>query len=470
MTRQEILNLIDARNSNTHQTLTDSSTITWDYSLGNVADVTLGGNRILNITNAPAYSFGVLKVVQDSTGGRTLTVSGAYPNWVFSSGAGQYDLLSFYYDGTTFFWSIENYGTITPKVAKPVLAAAVQSYSQINLSWGAVAFATGYVLQRDTDSSFASPTTLVNNSNVTSYNNTGLSADTHYYYRLKAKATGFADSDYSLDDSTTESSSYDSDADAFFTTVGITDDTQKGAVNQLVLDLKAASIWTKMKAVYPFVGGDATKHSYNLKNTSLFQLTFSGGWTHASTGSTPNGTNGYADTGFNFHDDGGNSGLPTNRTDLTAYQSFALGFYSRSNTAPSTDRTLFGSFKSTDEILWDNYSTNRHYIVYGDAINDVVNPGTGYKRLCLISRTANNSAKAFRDGTQVGTTKTTTRTTNIQTRNNMWIGAENNNGTGRWWGDYECAFFFISDGLSDSEVTALNTAVNTYQTALSRNV
>jgi hypothetical protein len=94
-------------------------------------------------------------------------------------------------------------------------------------------------------------------------------------------------------------SSYDADAQAFFTAAGITDTTQKSAVNQLVLDLKSYSIWTKMKALYPFVGGAATPHSYNLKNTSQYQITWNGGWTHSSTGALPNGTNAYANTGFN---------------------------------------------------------------------------------------------------------------------------------------------------------------------------
>ena len=58
--------------------------------------------------------------------------------------------------------------------------------------------------------------------------------------------------------------SVDSDAAAFLTASGITDSTQSGAVNRLVLDLKAASIWTKMAAIYPLVGGTAAKHKWNL--------------------------------------------------------------------------------------------------------------------------------------------------------------------------------------------------------------
>jgi hypothetical protein len=62
-------------------------------------------------------------------------------------------------------------------------------------------------------------------------------------------------------------SAYDSDAAAFFTSTGITNTTQKDAVNTLVLELKAESLWTKFIAIYPLVGGSATTHKYNLKNS-----------------------------------------------------------------------------------------------------------------------------------------------------------------------------------------------------------
>ena len=51
------------------------------------------------------------------------------------------------------------------------------------------------------------------------------------------------------------SAATDADADAFIAAAGITDATQKSAINTLVVGLKADSLWTKMKAIYPFVGG-----------------------------------------------------------------------------------------------------------------------------------------------------------------------------------------------------------------------
>jgi hypothetical protein len=66
-------------------TLTDGATITPDFALNNHYQVTLGGNRTLaNPTNVVAGQSGVIRVVQDGTGSRTLAYGS---NWKFSNGA-----------------------------------------------------------------------------------------------------------------------------------------------------------------------------------------------------------------------------------------------------------------------------------------------------------------------------------------------------------------------------------------------
>lgn len=68
----------------THVTLTDGATITPDFSAGNHFTVTLGGNRTLaNPTNLTAGQSGVIYVVQDGTGSRTLAYGS---NWDFAGG------------------------------------------------------------------------------------------------------------------------------------------------------------------------------------------------------------------------------------------------------------------------------------------------------------------------------------------------------------------------------------------------
>lgn len=93
-------------------TLTDGATITWATSGApiNHAKVTLGGNRTLAITGAVAGASGVLVVTQDATGSRTITLPagskapGGAP--ALTTTANAIDVLSWVYDGTTYYWTI----------------------------------------------------------------------------------------------------------------------------------------------------------------------------------------------------------------------------------------------------------------------------------------------------------------------------------------------------------------------------
>lgn len=65
-------------------TLTDAATISMDMATGIAFTVTLGGNRTLgNPTNVPVGKSGVLRVVQDGTGNRTLNLAS---NWKMAEG------------------------------------------------------------------------------------------------------------------------------------------------------------------------------------------------------------------------------------------------------------------------------------------------------------------------------------------------------------------------------------------------
>lgn len=66
-------------------TLVDDATITPDFDAGRNFTVTLGGNRTLaNPTNQAAGQSGYIRVIQDATGGRTLSHG---TNWEFAGGA-----------------------------------------------------------------------------------------------------------------------------------------------------------------------------------------------------------------------------------------------------------------------------------------------------------------------------------------------------------------------------------------------
>ncbi len=97
--------------------------------------------------------------------------------------------------------------TLGPPPAAPAsLTATAASSSQINLSWPDVANETGFKIERKLGAGGTYAQIAATGANVTSYNNTGLSSSTTYFYRVRATNAG-GDSSYSPEASATTSSS-----------------------------------------------------------------------------------------------------------------------------------------------------------------------------------------------------------------------------------------------------------------------
>src|SRR5258708_12991972 len=81
---------------------------------------------------------------------------------------------------------------------------------------------------------------------------------------------------------------YDAAAKIFIDSSAITDSTQKIAINNFVIQLKASSLWSKFVAIYPMVGGTATTTKWNLIDPrdldAAYRLTFYGTPVYANTG------------------------------------------------------------------------------------------------------------------------------------------------------------------------------------------
>jgi len=89
-------------------TLTDGATINWDTDSGQVATVTLGGNRTVAApTNLESGSFYALEIVQ-GTGGQTLAWNAVFKFTgavapTLSTAAGAKDYITFRSDGTNLY-------------------------------------------------------------------------------------------------------------------------------------------------------------------------------------------------------------------------------------------------------------------------------------------------------------------------------------------------------------------------------
>lgn len=95
---------------------------------------------------------------------------------------------------------------------------------------------------------------------------------------------------------------FDTDAQAYITAAGITSTAQKNAVNTLVVDLKAISLWTSFKAIYPLMGGTSSSTKYNLVNPldtdAAFRIAWNGTVSFQATGVKGDGSTGYGNTFF----------------------------------------------------------------------------------------------------------------------------------------------------------------------------
>jgi hypothetical protein len=253
---------------------------------------------------------------------------------------------------------------------------------------------------------------------------------------------------------------FDPDAQAFFdrvTTAGGTlSETEKSATNQLVLDMKSAGIWTAMRALYPMVGASAAACAQNLKSSS-FTGTFSSGWTFSANGVQGNGSSAYFDTALNT-----STNLTTTSTHLSIYvrnNSNANSPYDLSN-ATDLGMTIDPTY------LIARYASNTAYLGIAD-----VNYLT--KSVSLDSRGfwsgGTNGSRAqilYQNGTSVATQTGSGNFAN----NNLYLGGANAGGTPLFFSDKQYALCSIGDGLSGTNQSDFYTAVQAFQTTLSRQV
>lgn len=258
----------------------------------------------------------------------------------------------------------------------------------------------------------------------------------------------------------------DPDAEAFLIAISNTDSVIESAIDKLFKGLKSNGIYSKMLAFYPFVGGTANSHKFNMVNPvdsdAAFRLTFTGTWTHNSNGALPSSS--YANTFFNpFVEKGGDLFLG----------SF---FYSVTDATTGTDQVDFGARESVnnfwgsiryngygfDNILGRNTSSVSSLILDGGTVTDSL----GLIQIHRTLETGLNTAALYKNNTQLDTNTNNAGQPNID----IYLGAFNLNGTPSLYTNRQCAAFGICDGLNSSQASILYTLIQNFQTTLGRQV
>jgi hypothetical protein len=261
----------------------------------------------------------------------------------------------------------------------------------------------------------------------------------------------------------------DDDVINFINATGITNTEIVTALDTFVTTLKNDGIWTKLYALYPFVGGTQNTNRVNLINTASFNLGFTGSWVYNDNGISSNGIDTWANTSFfpssSFSNYVRNSSMAVFvRTDTTS-SGYDMGAETNSP-SPGLVRNYFISKNAASASQYDI------------GLNPLTTPssvtGSGFW-IATVSGSNTNNQRIYRNGTNlasktnlIGTEETPTSSIAI---------AANNVGGGFVPGGNVNAFTSesyslasIGQGFTDTQASLYNTAVQTFQTTLGRNV
>jgi hypothetical protein len=246
---------------------------------------------------------------------------------------------------------------------------------------------------------------------------------------------------------------------AWKTATSETDTTILNALNAREAAWIANGLTSKITVQYPMVGGTSGKHALNFMNTALYSLGFVGGWTHASTGALPNGTNAYATTGINAS------------TVFTQNDNHAA-FYSRTN-ATGASRTSIGCYTGAGA---NSYGLRLKLTANtADCLNASTTAGqlasaanTNSEGFYLMNKTSSaiGGLTLDKNGTQIAA-NTIAITTNSYPNVTVLIGALT---TTLQFDNKECAGVYLGLGLTAGERGLLEDIENQFQTDLGRNI
>lgn len=257
--------------------------------------------------------------------------------------------------------------------------------------------------------------------------------------------------------------STDPATDAFVAASGL-DSSFVPALDILVTGLKANNLWSTMSAVYPFIGGTADTHKFNLvdprDSDAAYRLSFNGPYlTHSTTaGFMPNPAADYSTGWADTHLVAEGTLDPTS-VHLSLYSLGELG------NAPRCDMGAYNWDGSGGRFhLIVHYTSGEYYYSLGHRGTPNV-PGGAGSGMYVSSRVSVNEEYAYRNGALLGGNgNAPTGLPYVP----VLIGALHS--YPRECSDLKFGFASIGAGLSSQDTANLYTVVQAYQAALGRAV
>ncbi len=257
---------------------------------------------------------------------------------------------------------------------------------------------------------------------------------------------------------------FDPDAAAYLTAVvsagGVVTSPMSAATNNMFLALKSNGLYTKIDAMYPVLGGTADSHKFNAINpidtNGAFRLTFSGTWTHSSTGMlSDGGLNTYAETYYDA-----SLIVPT-----AADQSISIYTTTLSDKSVQDIGSTTISGGAIEVGIYTSFSSNQF-------IPNVKSAASGYVNYVQPTQEGIGYFVATSTGTDVLGTKNGTLVVNgaqtpAFTNKTHYIG--NSKGNQNVANPSNIIFAHFGRQLNSGEMTTLSSIINTFQTALGRN-
>jgi hypothetical protein len=252
---------------------------------------------------------------------------------------------------------------------------------------------------------------------------------------------------------TPSSTVYDTNAATYLSAIisngGTLNSTISAATNTFFITLKNDSVYNKLTVMHPYVGGTSSSHGLNALNPATYIGTFYGGWTHNVSGATPNGVNGYMRSSPDYSSAGNNR--------------YGCGVYIQNITVGGT---LMGTYDAQDHITTLSMFPNAFVAGAGNnqSIASLVNiPANPVGKFYAVTRTDNSTNRA-----KIDLSGFTQSSAYVSSDFGVYIAARNSSGVTNDFIGGLIQFIFQGTDLTDTDLTNLYNAINTYQRSLNR--